>query len=663
MKRKYYRRVIFALMTLFVSSGLFAGLLPIEPLSQRITGYKMEISLDEKSALITGSIESFWVNTSPDTVGEARLHMYMNAFRSNRSTYFGISGTQPSKSKDDYGWVDFLEAYDNNGNDLMPVMKYIAPDDGNQYDKTVLKIDLPVPVAPGDTLEIKGSFETKLPSTIMRTGYNKDFFFVAQWFPKFGVFEPNRYDGTWGWNCHQFHPNSEFYSNHSIYDVTITIPDKYVVGAGGQILNEESLPDGFKRLKYRAEDIVDFAWTAWPQYEIYHDRWNHIAITLLIAPGRKAFVGRHMEAVKNTLEYLTERVGPYPWTHMTVVDPPVSGMGSGGMEYTTLFTSVGLHYMPRWAYIPEIVTAHELGHAWFMGILASNEFEEPWLDEGVNSFWEQRIMDHYYGNGYGLASSRLLKISDRSFGRAQYVLSGVRQVTDNTSYSWQYPQGSYGMMSYQKASLWLHSLMGIIGEETMDEIFREYYRRWSFRHPGRQDFIDVVNDVVKERHGDKYGENMDWFFRNTLYSTGICDYKVHNFYRRSVYPYSGIEREGDTTVLFRSEGSDNIITFRSVVELQRLGEVILPVEVRIGMSDGEVITMMWDGRDRYKNFVFEFTEDKSVAWVKLDPDFRNPLDVNIRNNSLTRDPDRKPLLRFARKLTLMVQMFFHLIML
>ncbi len=663
MKRKYDRRVILSLMTLFVFAISPASQIHREPLSPRLTGYKLDVSLDDKAALIRGSIEAFWVNVSPDTVREARMHMYMNAFRSNRSTFHGVSGTVPGKSKDDYGWIDFIEACDGHGNDLMPAMEYIFPDDGNQYDKTVLRIDLPEPVVPGDTLRIIGQFETRLPSPIRRTGYKKDFFFVAQWFPKFGVYEPDRMEGVWGWNCHQYHPTSEFYSNHSVYDVTITLQEKFIVGTGGIILNEERLPESLKRLTYRAEDIVDFAWTAWPHYEVYHDRWNHIAITLLIAPGRRTLIERHLGAVRNTLEYMTERVGPYPWTQMTVVDPPSIGQGSGGMEYTTLFTGVGLGYAPKWAFLPELVTAHELGHAWFMGILASNEFEEPWLDEGVNSFWEQRIMDHYYGKGYGFVNHRLLKITDRSLGRVQYVLSGARQVTDNTPFSWQYPQGSYSMMSYAKAALWLHSLMGIVGEETIDEIFREYYRRWSFRHPGRQDFIDVVNDVVREVHGEKYGENMDWFFENTLYNAGICDYKVFNFYRRTVYPYSGVERDGDSTYLASGEERGEVRTYRSVVELQRLGEVILPVEVRIGMSDGEEITMIWDGKERYKNLVFEYSEDRTIKWVRIDPDFKNPLDINVRNNSLTRETDRKPLLRMARKLTFIIQMFFNLIML
>ncbi len=106
---------------------------------------------------------------------------------------------------------------------------------------------------------------------------------------------------------------------------------------------------------------------------------------------------RQLTSVKNALEYFEKNVGPYPWPHLTFVDPPSIGYGSGGMEYTTIFTSESFTGVPEFLHLPEMVTIHEFGHAYFMGILASNEFEEPWLDEGVNQFWESRIMDNYYG--------------------------------------------------------------------------------------------------------------------------------------------------------------------------------------------------------------------------------------------------------------------------
>jgi aminopeptidase N len=213
------------------------------------------------------------------------------------------------------------------------------------------------------------------------------FFFVAQWFPKFGVYEPTdmRFVVKGGWNCHQFHANSEFYSNHSVYDVKITVPKEYVVGTGGMLIEEKDIDGGRKTVTTRAEDIVDYAWTAWPGYAVYTDQWEHVKIRLLLPKERIEQVARQFNSIKYALEYLTKNVGPYPWPYMTIVDPPSKGGGAGGMEYTTLFTSMSAYKIPDFIHLPEMVTIHEFGHAYFMGILASNEFEEPWLDEGVNS--------------------------------------------------------------------------------------------------------------------------------------------------------------------------------------------------------------------------------------------------------------------------------------
>ena len=194
-----------------------------------------------------------------------------------------------------------------------------------------------------------------------------------------------------------------------------------------------------------------------------------------------------------------------------------------------------------------MTTIHEFGHAYFMGILASNEFEEPWLDEGVNSFWEERIADHYYGENSGFINHPWLKISDESLSRLFYVTSASRQAVSNAEYSWNYPHGTYSMMSYMKTASWLYTLMGIIGEETTNEIFREYYRKWAFRYPSGKDFIDVVNEVVKRMNGDKFGANMDWFFNETLYGTGICDYKVSDFRNEKRIIPEGSLKTDDTT--------------------------------------------------------------------------------------------------------------------
>ncbi len=189
---------------------------------------------------VTGVMEAFWVNTTTEKVTDVQLHMYMNAFRSNKTTFATEAKRSVWMTNSSDGYVNIDSCTDSRGNDLIPLMHYFSPDDGNPNDSTVLKIMLPQPALPGDTVNLNIRFVTKLPASIIRTGYSGDFFFVAQWFPKFGVYEPSgmRNRKASGWNCHQFHANSEFYSNHSVYNVRITVPDEYVVGSGGLLMEE-----------------------------------------------------------------------------------------------------------------------------------------------------------------------------------------------------------------------------------------------------------------------------------------------------------------------------------------------------------------------------------------------------------------------------------------
>ncbi len=645
-------------LALMLDSGN-AQIVNSSPLSQRITGYKMDVELNPAEKTITGTMEGYWVNISTDQVPDIQLHMYLNAFRSNRSTFYKESGGSPGGSKDDAGWVVINSITDGRGEDLSEKMAFISPDDGNADDMTVLRVILPKPAAPKDSVFLKIKFKSKLPSNIRRTGFKDDFFFVGQWFPKIGVYEPAgmRYAVKGGWNCHQFHANSEFFANHSTYDVNITVPEKFVVGSGGMLLEEKKADNGRKTLKYRAEDIVDFAWTAWPGYAVATDRWKNVKITFLYPPERKDQVERQLTSVKNALEYFSEKVGPYPWPYLTFVDPPPIGSGSGGMEYTTIFTSESATGIPDYIHLPEMVTIHEFGHAYFMGILASNEFEEPWLDEGVNSFLEERIVDHYYGEG-GMIDHPWLKINDQSIARATYISDGNNRVISNGEYSWKYPHATYGMMSYMKTATWLYTVMGIIGEDATDQVFREYYKEWAFKHPSGKDFIAVFNRVVPKIHGDKYGPDMNWFFDQVTYGSGICDYKVSSIRNFRKTGFEGVVIEGDSIRAIKNEFRNDTI-YGSVVELDRLGEITLPVDVLVHFDNGDKVLETWDGKSTYKDF--EYSGKRKVDWVKIDPDYKIKMDVNYVNNSMTLTPDRKPVRRMTDKLIGFMQFFLTLI--
>ena len=655
------RILIFLIICIIPCKSALSQIVNKEPLSARQTYYKIDVRLDPDSKIVTGEMDAYWVNKSNDFVPDIRLHLYMNAFKSNKTTFNKGAGMNLAGKKEDFGWIDLKRFEDGDGTDLLGRMTYISPDDNNPDDQTVIQIVMEKPAKPGDTVFIKVGFETRLPKGSFRTGYADDYFFVAQWFPKFGVYESEgmRYAVTGAWNCHQFHRNSEFYSNHSVYDVNITLPSDYVAGSGGLLMKEELNPDGKnKTLTYRAEDIVDFAWTAWPGYAVYNDEWEHVKITLLIPHIRKNQVDRQFVAVKNALEYLTENVGPFPWPHLTFVDPPTRGAFAGGMEYTTLFTSASGDNMPEFIHLPELVTVHEFGHAYFMGILASNEFEEPWLDEGVNSFWEARIMDHYWGENSGLLDHPLLKIADKSVSRAAYVGSPNRHVTSNHEFSWNYPHGTYSMMSYNKAATILYTLMGLIGEETTNEVFREYYRRWAFKHPSGRDFINVVSEVVTGIHGDKFGTDMNWFFDQTLYGTGVVDYKVSRYSNSKIRDFKGVVSEADSQRFVTNVTKDDTI-YKSTVQLSRPGDIILPVEVLVHFDNGDSIMEKWDGKERYKDFTY--TGTRQIDWVKLDPEYKLRMDINFVNNSVTDNPDLVPIRRYTNKLIIFMQYFLNFI--
>ncbi len=632
-----------------------------EPMSERLTGYNMDVELDPEAKTVSGSMEAYWVNNSKQWVPDIQMHMYLNAFSSNKSTFYNENHGSPGSGEMDFGWIEINNIINRKGTDLKNNMAYIQPDDGNPFDKTVLRILLPEPVAPGDTAFLYIDFTSKLPSNIRRTGFTDDFFYVAQWFPKFGVYETKgmRNAEEDGWNCHQFHTSSEFYANHSVYKVKIKLPGEYIVGSGGQLISEEINDEGFKILHFRAEDIVDFAWTAWPGYKEYEDQWEHVKIRFLSPPGREDQVERQFTAVKNALEYLNEHVGPFPWPHLTFVDPPTKGAGAGGMEYTTIFTSTSMPRIPEYINLPDMVTVHEFAHAYFMGILATNEFEEPWMDEGINSYWESRIMDHYYGPGKGIINHKHFWLSDKESQRLGYISASNRSVSDNSPFAWEYPHGSYGMLSYQKAATWLLTMQGIVGEDTMDEIFRTYYKEWAFKHPSAKDFIEIANSVVTKMHGDKYGEDMNWFFDQTLYGTGICDYKlagISNYKERS---FRGMVKTDTAGMVIKKEDTTGDTLYTAVVRVERLGEVKLPVEVNIIFEDGTELTEYWHGKSRYIDY--EYLGPNRVIKAVIDPEYKIPMDVDYINNSYTIRPDNVPQKRIIRKLLTFMQFLTHII--
>ncbi len=372
------------------------------PFCKQIANYSMEILLDTQQQVIFGKELVTWTNETDYATRELWFHLYWNAFQNNKSTYLiESSGSRTGGFlRDDWGYcriekIALLMDENFEEIDLKPGMEFRSPDDENPFDRTVFFVKLPQEIQPGQSVTIRISFQSKIPRPISRTGVYKDNYFIAQWFPKLGVFQNGQ------WNCHQYHSSSEYFADYGTYDVSITVPSQFVIGATGEHRTQISSEDGTTTHHFYQHSVHDFAWTASPHLLEYKEDYEFspgksTEITLLLQPEHKRIKTRYMNAVKNAIKYSSLFYGDYPYTTVTCVDPGYNSR-SGGMEYPTFFTG-GTYFLTRKGIPrPEGVTIHEFGHGYFYGLVGNNEFENPWMDEGFTSFLDTEVYYAAYG--------------------------------------------------------------------------------------------------------------------------------------------------------------------------------------------------------------------------------------------------------------------------
>ncbi|MEA2041073.1 MAG: M1 family aminopeptidase [Bacteroidota bacterium] len=617
-----------------------------KPLSQRIANYTINATLHPETKTIEANMILEWKNTSPDTIRELQFHMYMNAFSNSESTFMKESGGQhrgfslEKSNAEDWGYIK-LNALKAGKENLIQQYQYISPDDGNTEDQTVFSVKLSEPVYPGKQVIIKSNFTVKLPRIFARTGYSDNYFMVGQWFPKIGVYQNG------DWNCHQFHSNSEFFADYGSYEVNISLPEEYIVGSTGVLVNEKKTGKGKKTLFYRAEDVIDFAWTASKDYQVVETNWNDVNIRLMIQPEHLKIAGRYLSSVKAALQYFEEKLGKYPYPNLTIVDPPLHAGGAGGMEYPCLITGISVKYLPKSVRITEMVTIHEFGHQYFMGLLATDEFEEAWLDEGMNTYFETKIMDKTYGEGQSMVNYFGIKIGDTEMQRSGYLNSKSSEFAIVNTKSWDYEYGGYAVMNYNKPATFLVSLERMIGSELMDEIFKSYYDRYKFKHPTTEDFVNLVSEKVSKTSGI-YKNYIRSFFNQFLNSSNICDYKVKRIKERKAHSKSGLF--GKKHKFKTSEATGEIIT---EVILERKGNFIIPVEVEIIFDNGDKIRKLWNGESQFKTFSFAGTA--KIVSAEIDPDKKIYFDANLNNNSISRETGKAGIRKYILKVLFWLQ--------
>ncbi|HZP00426.1 MAG TPA: M1 family metallopeptidase [Terriglobia bacterium] len=671
-----------------------------------IVRYKMAARLDPITKKVQGHYTLTWWNHTEDTIPDLYFHLYLNAFKNIDSTWMReASGTRrrdllknwtakPEGEK--WGWVDVNKLQIVGGPDLTKSMTFVHPDDDNALDQTVMRVVLPNPIPPKGTIELAVDFTSKLPRALARTGYDDDYFLVAQWFPKIGVYEgPGDRGRTQGaWNCHQFHASTEFYADFGTWDVELTVPANFVIGATGFQRSQKANPDGTTTYNFYQEDVHDFAWTASPRFIklTRNFEWNKevggaellewsrilnlpaadvglrdVTVTLLLQPDHRGLAERYFRAAFNGLKYFGLWYGQYPYDTLTVVDP-ARGSNTGGMEYPTFITG-GTYFWPgEYSLSPEGVTVHEFGHQFWYGLVANNEFEESWLDEGFNTYSTGKVLETAYPGscsyesvlGMPIPVFRWLSVtvppfpfagvgpvpigsyfsctgvSERTGARGSYLAHAKDdEVVRN---GWQYLMGgSYSVNSYARTGLNLRTLEAYLGAETMARVMRTYHQRWRYKHPTMKDFIAVVNEVS--------GRDMDWFFQQFFYSSNQVNYAVTDI---EIVPLEGkigvYDEEGrkqtylEKSAMAAFEKSKEK-RYRSTVVVRRLGEVMAPVDIAIRFENGDTVREQWDGKYRWTKFVYE--KPSKVQWAEVDPERKLVLDANFTDNSRTTEEENR----------------------
>ncbi len=616
-----------------------------------IANYEMDVVLDVESKRLRGVMQLTWRNATYFPATELQFHLYYNAWRNDKSSFLHSVRYRDKDlshfTGDDWGYCDIqtmriLPNAQFVGEDITANLEFIQPDDGNPHDRTVARVALRRSVFPGETIRLEITWECKIPRPVECTGVIGDYFFIAQWFPKIGVFE-----NTGLWNCHQF-IQTEFYADFGTYDVRLTVPTGWVVGATGREISRVDHPDGTTTHRYYQEKVHDFVWVTTPRFLEFHKQFEEpglppVEMRLLLLPYNLDKRDRYFQSAAIALKYYGTWFGPYPYGHLTIVDPAYRSE-SEGMEYPTLFTGGARWLSPVASRQPESVTIHEAGHQFWYGLVANNEFEHAWLDEGIDTYAQHRIFRHYfprpplvqrYFEGFLPLVYSDIFVTNRTDGADRYggMQSDFKRDPIATP-SWKYGPGAYGVNSYTRPALMLQTLENYLGWKTFQEIMATFFQRWQFKHPRPEDFFAVVNEVS--------GQNLDWFFTEAYYRANVFDYAVGEVYSEPVRPLRGYrELQGELTYQTGKEEKDSnpaLQPIESRIYIRRWGEAIFPVEVKFTFENGEEVLEKWDGRERWT--VFRFTKPAYLQTVAVDPAHKLVLDVNYTNNTWTRHPAR-----------------------
>ncbi|MGZ5286384.1 MAG: M1 family metallopeptidase, partial [Flavisolibacter sp.] len=474
---------------------------------QQQVDFIIDVTLNDREKSLAGFEKIRYQNHSPDTLHYIWFHLWPNAYKNDRTAFSdqmlenGNTGFYFSR-KEERGYINRLD---------FKVDGATARTEDHPEHIDIIKLVLPQPLPPGGVTSITTPFHVKLPFNFSRGGYDEESFQVTQWFPKPAVYDEK------GWHPMPYLDQGEFYSEFGNYDVRITVPANYVVAATGELQNQEekewlkrrkdfdwkpvvirtstsrsknapikktvqAFPPSAtetKTLRYLQANVHDFAWFADKRYKVNYDTCRLSSgrvvdlFTYYEKPGFKLWENG-FDYLKDALRFYSEEVGEYPYNVASVVHGPESF--GGGMEYPTITilspveTTKGL----------DRLIAHEIGHNWFQGVLASNERKHPWMDEGLNSFYEYKYLEQRYGREGKV--EELWHLTNVQRKRSQPIATTSENFTS----------ANYALVPYHRTATWLQSIEQALGKEEFKYLMQDYYSRWKFRHPAPDDFLSLL---------------------------------------------------------------------------------------------------------------------------------------------------------------------------
>jgi len=607
MKRLFYRLLLGLLpFTLWAQTSN-----PVwfkTPLAPRLANYEIEAYVNPVEHALKGSLKLTWKNAGTEATDKLPLHLYLNAFKGPNSIFMqeGSGKLRGDRMGDDsfessWGYCRLLSVTSEG--------RKLSGSYGE--DESVYWINLMQAVAPGETLTLEIQWESQFPRVFARTGWSDGFLMAAQWFPKVGVYQGSQ------WTSDAHHADTEFFSDFGTYAVNVNVPRGFWLAHSGEAISYIDPVDGLKKdawpdpaddkrmiYKLYAEDIHDFAFAMksnldWKRRDF---TYRGVKVSLFYEPSHHLMIDRHVAAIEASLRLTEEWYFKYPYPVLTVVDPPENASGADGMEYPTMIMAGTNAFDPLKFRIPEVVTVHEFGHQYFYGMLASNEVDEPWLDEGFTSYFESKAMQRHYS---GLFNSRRFQLPGNFQSLTSYLMTPNSDPLTRKGYE----SATYGNTAYTKPDMVLQQLEALLGHTTMSNVVTTYAREMAFKHPTHLDFKRIAERIS--------GRNLDIFWSDYIMGTGTLDYQIERVSVLSVREGGwNINREGDA-----SFESIRELLPQGRIKLERRGDIVSPITLWVKLSTGEERKVRWDGKDRWVHFDFP----APIVQAQLDPDYEYPI--------------------------------------